>query len=129
MQPPWRKGPHTDWGNLTILYQDEEGGLEVEQKGYGWIDVPYTQGSFVVNIGDLLAFWTGGRWVSTLHRVRTPPEGHTESRISVPFFHMPNHDAPIKPLFPFSDAHTEERFQMAITPGEWYMKRLADTVS
>jgi isopenicillin N synthase-like dioxygenase len=125
----WRKGPHTDWGNLTILHQDEVGGLEVEQKGHGWRDVPYTRGSFVVNIGDLMAFWTGGRWVSTMHRVRNPAEGNAGSRISIPFFHMPNHDATIEPLFPFSDARTEERFKSATTPGEWYMERLAATIS
>jgi isopenicillin N synthase-like dioxygenase len=124
-----RKSPHTDWGNLTILYQDEAGGLEVEQKGHGWCQVNYTQGSFVVNIGDLMAFWTGGRWVSTMHRVRNPADGHTGSRISIPFFHMPNYDAPIMPLFPFSDTHTEERFKTVTTPGEWYMERFADTLS
>ncbi|MCX5339128.1 isopenicillin N synthase family dioxygenase [Streptomyces atratus] len=123
-----RKGAHTDWGNLTILYQDGVGGLEVEQKGHGWREVPCTQGSFVVNIGDLMAFWTAGRWVSTLHRVRIPVDGQTEARISIPFFHMPNHDAPIEPLFPFTDSTTEERFHMATTPGEWYQERLAAMV-
>lgn len=124
-----RKGPHTDWGNLTILYQDEIGGLQVEQAGHGWREVTPTRGSFVINIGDLMAFWTGGRWVSTMHRVRNPVEGHTNSRITIPFFHMPNHDAPIEPLFPFSDAATAARFEAKTTPGEWYRKRLADTIS
>lgn len=124
-----RKSPHTDWGTLTILYQDEAGGLEIEQKGYGWHQVPYVQGSFVVNIGDLMAFWTGGRWMSTMHRVCNPVAGHTGSRISIPFFHMPNHDALIEPLFPFSDAHAKERFTLVTTPGQWYMDRLADTLS
>ncbi|HEY2443823.1 MAG TPA: hypothetical protein VGI31_11850 [Streptosporangiaceae bacterium] len=58
-----------------------------------------------------------------------PANGHTGSRISIPFFHMPNHDAPIEPLFPFSDTRAEERFKMVTTPGEWYMERLADTLS
>jgi len=124
-----RKGPHTDWGNLTILYQDEVGGLQVEQKGHGWRDVPYTPGSFVINIGDLMAFWSAGRWVSTLHRVCNPVEGHTNSRVTVPFFHMPNFDARIEPLFPFSDEGTEQRFKTATTPGEWYWERLRDIIS
>jgi len=124
-----RKSAHTDWGNLTILYQDEIGGLQVEQRGHGWRDIPYTKGSFVINIGDLMAFWTAGRWVSTMHRVCNPIEGHTNSRITIPFFHMPNHDAPIEPLFPFSDLATEERFKTATTPGEWYQERLAAMVS
>jgi isopenicillin N synthase-like dioxygenase len=124
-----RKSPHTDWGNLTVLYQDEAGGLEVQQKGHGWRHIPYTEGSFVVNIGDLMAFWTGGRWVSTMHRVRNPAAGQSGSRISIPFFHMPNHDARIEPLFPFSDAHTEGRFKLVTTPGEWYVERLTDMLS
>jgi isopenicillin N synthase-like dioxygenase len=124
-----RKGAHTDWGNLTILYQDKSGGLQVDQKGHGWRDVPHTEGGFVINIGDLMAFWTGGRWVSTMHRVRNPVEGHTNARITIPFFHMPNYDATIEPLFPFRDDHTEERFATATTPGEWYQERLAAVVS
>lgn len=124
-----RKGAHTDWGNLTILCPDEAGGLQVDQLGHGWRDVPYIPGGFVINIGDLMAFWTAGRWVSTLHRVRNPIEGHTASRLTIPFFHMPNHDALIEPLFSFSDNATEERFRTATTPGEWYQERLADTVS
>ncbi|QMU67355.1 isopenicillin N synthase family oxygenase [Streptacidiphilus sp. P02-A3a] len=124
-----RKGPHTDWGNLTILYQDEVGGLQVQQRGHGWREVPCVPGSFVINIGDLMAFWTGGRWVSTLHRVRNPTEGSAEARISIPFFHMPNHDALIEPLFPFADAATQARFQPTTTPGTWYQERLAATLS
>ncbi|MGW2100728.1 isopenicillin N synthase family dioxygenase [Streptomyces olivaceoviridis] len=123
-----RKGAHTDWGTLTILYQDGAGGLEVEQKRRGRREVPFIQGSFVVNIGDLMAFWTTGRWVSTLHRVRNPAERRTGARISIPFFHMPRHDAPVEPLFPFSDAATETRFRTATTPGEWYRERLAAMV-
>ncbi|MFE1193207.1 2OG-Fe(II) oxygenase family protein [Streptomyces olivaceoviridis] len=111
-----------------MLYQDGAGGLEVEQKRRGWREVPFTQGGFVVNIGDLLAFWTAGRWVSTLHRVRNPAEGRTGARISIPFFHMPRHDAPVEPLFPFSDAATETRFRTATAPGEWYRERLAAMV-
>jgi isopenicillin N synthase-like dioxygenase len=121
-----RKGPHADWGNMTILYQDAAGGLEVEQKGHGWCDVPYTRGSFVINIGDMMEFWTGGRWVSTQHRVRNPVEGRSEARISIPFFHIPNPDARIEPVFPFSNAGTAERIKTASTPAEWFRERLAD---
>ncbi|WP_324192933.1 2OG-Fe(II) oxygenase family protein [Nocardia transvalensis] len=55
-----RRGPHTDWGVLIILYQDDIGGLQVHQDGHGWRDVPFVPGSFVINIGDMMAFWTGG---------------------------------------------------------------------
>ncbi|WP_338700413.1 2-oxoglutarate and iron-dependent oxygenase domain-containing protein [Streptomyces sp. Q6] len=125
-----RKGPHADWGNLTILHQDGAGGLQVEQQGHGWRDVPYTRGSFVINIGDMMEFWTGGRWVSTMHRVRNPLPGQEgEARISIPYFHIPNPDATIEPILPFSNAHTSQRIKTASTPAEWFGARLAEVFS
>ena len=69
----YRKGPHSDWGSLTILYQDGTGGLEVLDRRSGdWVDVPVIPGAYVVNIGDLMATWTNDQWRSTKHRVRVP---------------------------------------------------------
>ncbi|WP_329382710.1 isopenicillin N synthase family dioxygenase [Streptomyces sp. NBC_01716] len=124
-----RKGPHSDWGNLTILYQDGVGGLQVRQKDGDWRDVPFVPGSFVINIGDMMAFWTGGRWVSTVHRVLNPVEGHADSRLSLPFFHLPNHDALIEPLPQFGGTGTPEEFTGATTPGRWYQEKMAATYS
>ncbi|MEU1311237.1 2OG-Fe(II) oxygenase family protein [Streptomyces cinnamoneus] len=101
-QPPepgqLRKGVHSDWGSLTILYQDgAPGGLQVLGKDGRWVDVPAINGTFVINIGDLMAFWTNHRWVSTVHRVVNPPrEVALRERYSVPFFLQPNYDAPIE---------------------------------
>ncbi|WP_131741450.1 isopenicillin N synthase family dioxygenase [Actinomadura roseirufa] len=119
-----RKGPHTDWGTLTILYQDEVGGLQVHQDGHGWRDVPFVPGGFVINIGDMMAFWTGGHWVSTRHRVLNPVEGHGGHRLSIPFFHLPNHDAPIEPLPHLTGGAAEGR-RAATTPGRWYQEKMA----
>ncbi|MFF0386227.1 isopenicillin N synthase family dioxygenase [Streptomyces sp. NPDC004286] len=93
-----RKGVHSDWGSLTILYQDRgAGGLQVLDKADRWLDVPYIENSFVVNIGDLMAIWTNNRWVSTVHRVVNPPrELAAQERYSVPFFHQPAYDAVIE---------------------------------
>jgi isopenicillin N synthase-like dioxygenase len=93
-----RKGMHSDWGSLTILYQDDgPGGLQVLDKDGQWLDVPVIEGSFVVNIGDLMAIWTNNRWVSTVHRVVNPPrELAGKERYSVPFFHQPSYDALIE---------------------------------
>ena len=57
-------------------------------------------GSFIVNIGDLMARWTNDTWVSTLHRVVNPPAGAgaPARRLSLVFFHDPNHDARIGSL-------------------------------
>ncbi|MGY1741371.1 MULTISPECIES: isopenicillin N synthase family dioxygenase [unclassified Blastococcus] len=93
-----RKGEHTDWGSLTVLYQDGVGGLQVHQDGAGWRDVPAIAGTFVVNIGDLMQTWTGGRWASTVHRVVDPPDGPGEARISIPFFQQPPPGYVISPL-------------------------------
>ena len=93
-----RKGQHSDWGSVTVLYQDAApGGLQVLDKAGQWLDVPFVNGSFVVNIGDLLAIWTNDRWVSTVHRVVNPPRKHAgRERYSIPFFHQPNFDALIE---------------------------------
>lgn len=102
MNPPepgrLRKGMHSDWGALTILYQDgAPGGLQVRDKAGEWVDVPAVEGTFVINIGDLMAVWTNDRWVSTVHRVVNPPRevAHRE-RYSLPFFLQPNYSAPIE---------------------------------
>jgi isopenicillin N synthase-like dioxygenase len=113
-----RREKHTDWGSLTVLYiEDELGGLQV-QRGDDWLDVPSIPGSFVVNIGDLMAFWTGGRWASTVHRVVTPPDAAVKSRISIPFFYLPNHDASIEPM-----AETDTGLAR-VTVGEWFSHKM-----
>jgi isopenicillin N synthase-like dioxygenase len=115
-----RKGEHTDWGSLTILYQDGMGGLQVKQEGNGWRDVPAIPGTFVINLGDLMQTWTGGRWRSTVHRVLNPVDGRNEARISVPFFHQPNFDAEIEPL-PF--VPREDGFEPT-TSGKWLAAKM-----
>ena len=93
-----RAGAHSDYGSLTILNtQDRPGGLQVYNAMGEWVDVPIIEGTFVINIGDLMARWTNDAWVSTLHRVVNPPAtGDAESRRrSLVFFHNPNYDAPV----------------------------------
>lgn len=88
---------HTDYGGFTILYQDTaEGGLEVESRAGSWVRVPAEPGTYIVNLGDMLANWTNGRWVATRHRVRNTGAGEAiADRISIPFFQHPNLDAVI----------------------------------
>ncbi|MGW0451982.1 isopenicillin N synthase family dioxygenase [Gordonia sputi] len=94
-----RVGEHTDYGSLTLLYQsDAVGGLEVLLDDV-WCPIEPIAGSFVVNIGDLMARWTNDRWISTLHRVQNPAiSGPASRRISFPFFCQPNYDAVIETL-------------------------------
>lgn len=92
-----RAGAHTDYGSLTILRpQPGSHGLEICAPTGDWVPVPAVDGQFVINIGDLMAHWTGGRWVSTLHRVVHVPD--QPARQSLAFFHQPNWDAWIAPL-------------------------------
>jgi len=80
-------GAHTDYGNLTLLAQDEIGGLEVRRRDGTWIAVPPQPGTFVCNIGDCLMRWTNDIYVSNAHRVvnRAPRE-----RFSIAYFGDPN---------------------------------------
>ena len=87
----WGVGEHTDYGLLTLLAQDTHGGLQVRTPG-GWVAAPPLPGTFVCNIGDMLARVSGGRYRSTPHRVLNT-SGH--DRLSFPFFFDPGFDVEI----------------------------------
>jgi isopenicillin N synthase-like dioxygenase len=88
-------GEHTDYGLLTMLRQDDVGGLQVHTKE-GWIEAPPLPESFVCNIGDMLDRMTGGLYRSTPHRVRLNASGR--DRLSFPLFFDPDFDARIEPI-------------------------------
>ncbi|KAI0381313.1 putative gibberellin 20 oxidase [Hypomontagnella monticulosa] len=78
-------GAHTDFGAMTLLLQDNLGGLEVFHRPTNtWNAVPYVEDAYVVNIGDMMEQWTNGRYMSTLHRVISPVSN--KDRYSVVFF-------------------------------------------
>jgi len=85
---PYGAHPHTDYGFLTLLAQDESGGLEMQTVAGDWIAVPPRPGAFVLNIGDALARWTNDSFRSTAHRVQNPSSRH--SRYSVAYFFDPD---------------------------------------
>jgi isopenicillin N synthase-like dioxygenase len=85
----WGISPHTDYGSFSLLSQDELGGLEVRDSSGTWIDLPPIPGAFVVNIADLMARWTNGYYVSSLHRASNFNTG-TRARISLPLFFNPH---------------------------------------
>jgi isopenicillin N synthase-like dioxygenase len=86
--------PHTDYGGLTLLSQDDTGGLQVCTRSGIWVTAPPIAGSFVVNIGDLMARWSNDRFVSTPHRV---VNSSGRPRYSVGVFFDPAFDTVIDP--------------------------------
>ncbi|GKT91133.1 flavonol synthase/flavanone 3-hydroxylase [Colletotrichum tofieldiae] len=90
-----RLGAHTDFGSMTLLFQDDVGGLEVEDPNEEgkFVSVPHIPGTIVVNIGDFMQRWSNDTLRSTMHRVRAPPLDTNESggrvtraRYSIPYF-------------------------------------------
>jgi isopenicillin N synthase-like dioxygenase len=86
--------PHTDYGCVTLLWQDDVGGLEVQDRSGAWVQAPPIPGTLVVNIGDLLARWSNDRYRSTPHRV-TNRSGR--ERLSIATFYDPDYTAPVDP--------------------------------
>jgi isopenicillin N synthase-like dioxygenase len=96
----YRVGPHSDYGTITLLVQDEVGGLQVLDRVNGrWVNVPYVKNTVIVNTADLLMRWTNDKFPSTLHRIVGP--GATDcthelkasasmDRYSIVFFVNPN---------------------------------------
>ncbi|GJH36599.1 isopenicillin N synthase family oxygenase [Paraburkholderia hospita] len=87
--------PHTDYGCITLLWQDRVGGLQVREiANETWIEAPPIEGSFVVNVGDLLARWTNDRFRSTLHRVIN---ASGRERYSIATFYDPTYTSNVDP--------------------------------
>jgi isopenicillin N synthase-like dioxygenase len=90
----WGVGEHTDYGLLTILMQDDAGGLEVRSRSQ-WVAAPPVRNAFVCNIGDMLDRMTRGLYRSTPHRVRNPAP---RDRLSFPFFFDPGFFSRVQPI-------------------------------
>jgi isopenicillin N synthase-like dioxygenase len=86
---------HVDEGPLVILAQGEIGGLELKTIDGRWIAAPPVPGAFTVNIGNMMMWWSNGRYRSTLHRVRNTAQ---VERFSIPFFWNADNDCIVEPL-------------------------------
>jgi isopenicillin N synthase-like dioxygenase len=96
----YRIGPHTDFGTVTVLDREPGlGGLQVYTSDRTWVDVPFDPAALTVNLGDLMARWTGDRWRSTRHRVLAPPpDAPDEELLSLIYFYEADHDALVESL-------------------------------
>ena len=88
-------GAHTDWGVLTLLYQDDVGGLQVRSGDGEWVTAHPIPGTFVVNVGDCLEQWTNGRLLSNQHRAVNSSDRY---RQSIAMFIDPDFDTPVIPV-------------------------------
>lgn len=137
-----RIGAHSDFGTLTLLWQDRVGGLEVKVRRAGegekvegeeaWVHVAPVEGAVLVNVGDLLERWSNGRWLSAVHRVVAPPgegegEGEDEvcqERYSLPFFATADDDTVIDALPGCWGPDNPKRYE-AVTARDYVQMRMA----
>lgn len=126
-----RAGAHSDYGSITLLFQDRVGGLEVQSPQDTWVRATPVEGAIVVNAGDLLNRWSNGLVKSTRHRVVQPPESGEgdmyPERYSVAYFCNPNFDRVIEALPGTYGEEMGEKMWEPIKSGEYLVMRLAAT--
>jgi isopenicillin N synthase-like dioxygenase len=126
-----RAGEHSDYGSITLLFQDNVGGLEVQSPKGTFVRATPIENTIVVNAGDLLSRWSNDEIKSTKHRVVQPPAKPGEesetypARYSVAYFCNPNFDRHIEAL-PNTWEETGKKYE-GINSGEYLVQRLAAT--
>jgi isopenicillin N synthase-like dioxygenase len=108
----WSFSPHTDYTAFTVLLQDGSGGLQARNAAGDWIDVPPKEGTFVVNVGNLLARRTNDLYTSTLHRALHVGR---EPRISGAFFVYPDDNAVVRCLETCQGPNNPPRYEDVVT--------------
>ncbi|MER9657822.1 isopenicillin N synthase family oxygenase [Mesorhizobium sp. M0152] len=114
-------GAHTDYGNLTILAQDDVGGLQVMNRDGDWVQGTPINGTFIINIGDLIQRITNDVYLANLHRV---VNSSGRDRYSIPFFIDADFDAIIEPLAICVTDNNQRRYE-PVTCGEHKLGRFA----
>ncbi|KAL8760495.1 MAG: hypothetical protein Q9184_003315, partial [Pyrenodesmia sp. 2 TL-2023] len=115
-----RMDAHSDWGSITMLFQDECGGLQIadpNNPGH-FMDAKPLQDAIILNIGDLLQRWSNDTLKSSLHRVTLPPlqdrfSGHqrlTRARYSIPYFVAPIGSSVIETIPTCVDERTPKKY-------------------
>jgi isopenicillin N synthase-like dioxygenase len=117
-------GAHTDYGSITLLFQDEVGGLEVRDASGEWQLAPPVADAIVINTGDLMERWTNGCFRSTLHRVR--PISGDRDRYSIALFVDPDAAVEVDCIASCINAAQPARYPR-ISAGEHIRQKIAAT--
>ncbi|KAG6214213.1 hypothetical protein E4U50_000547 [Claviceps purpurea] len=123
-----RAGEHSDYGSITLLFQDSQGGLQIKSPTGNFVDATPIEGTIVVNAGDLLARWSNDTIRSTIHRVVEPPSQDDEhpARYSIAYFCNANLDSFIETL-PGTYATEQDKKYKGVKSGEYIVQRLRTT--
>jgi isopenicillin N synthase-like dioxygenase len=122
-----RAGAHSDYGSLTLLFQDAIGGLEVKTVAGNWIAAPPIPNTVLVNLGDLMERWTNHVFRSTVHRVLLPDSAQARiPRYSIAFFCHPNEDVEIACLDSCQSADRPPLYPPVLA-GDYVIGRLQET--
>ncbi len=119
-------GAHTDYGCITLLLQDDVGGLQVKSRDGIWLDATPIAGSLVVNIGDLMQRWTNDDYVSTFHRVSA--SNKNTHRYSFPFFVEPDYETLVECVESCQSSTNPAKYK-GILSGDWIQSRFDATYS
>ncbi|KAG4067417.1 hypothetical protein HA402_009654 [Bradysia odoriphaga] len=127
-----RCGEHKDWGSITFLIQDMVGGLEVKTSEGEWIPAVPVKNAILLNSGQLMEYWTGGRFHAAPHRVRIITEGKEakDPRQSVVFFINPDNDTevfPVVPVLPEKETQFQKFNNQPVNAYKFYQERMKNT--
>ena len=119
-------GAHTDYGAITLLFQQNVGGLQIKDKNGQWDDCKGSSGDVIINVGDMLERWSNGIYTSSEHRVL--PKSGDARRFSIAFFMDPDDEALISPFEQGVREVGDERYA-PILAGDYITQRIADSQS
>ncbi|XP_021962435.1 UPF0676 protein C1494.01 [Folsomia candida] len=127
-----RCGEHSDWGSITLLFQDSVGGLEVQNVLGEWVQATPIPDSIILNSGQLMELWTGGRLHAALHRVKIPESADSSGKLfqqpRQSFIYFVNPDGPerVSPVLPIREGKEELATKPTLVAFDHYKARIVE---